>query len=120
MCIRMYSAFKEPGWWVLWCSFFADALADTHQLKSLNSALANVTPRQSRLSDLSAIVLPRQLGLYPRASVGAQRRVRRGPSLGGSTPAGADDSRGALHASPCTLSYTAWWRLAAHPSFLRS
>src|SRR5208337_3733192 len=38
-------------------------------------------------------ILPRQLGLCPRVSVGASRRVRRGPSLGGMTPAGAIEPR---------------------------
>jgi hypothetical protein len=40
--------------------------------------------------------LPRQWGLCPRVLAGAQRRTRRGPSLGELTPAGADNSRGTL------------------------
>jgi len=41
--------------------------------------------------------LPRQSGLRPRASVGAQRTVLRGPSLGELTPAGANNSQDTLH-----------------------
>jgi len=58
----------------------------------------NDIPRKYRPNALCWIILPRQLGLCPRVSAGAQRRVRRGPSLGESTPAGADNSRGTLHA----------------------
>lgn len=47
-------------------------------------------------------LLPSQWGLCPRGLVGADRRVRRGPSLGELTPAGASNSRVTLHADQAT------------------
>jgi hypothetical protein len=60
--------------------------------------LANDNLHQFEFCSAQGRFLPRQSGLCPRVSVGAQRRVRRGPSLGEATPAGAVNSRGALHA----------------------
>lgn len=48
-------------------------------------------------SDHSGRLLPRQLRLRLGVWVGAKRRVRRGPSLGDSTSAGAENSQATLH-----------------------
>src|ERR1035438_10287509 len=76
-----------------------ELLASRSQLTNPNGfeRLANVTPRKFRLSNLSAIFLPRQWGLCPRVLVGASRRVRREPSLGDSSPAGAENSQATLY-----------------------
>ena|ERR1035438_4691561 len=68
-----------------------ELLASCSQLPTLTvlSNWRNVTPRKFDSVPFAAIILPRQLGLCPRASVGTCRRVRRGLSLGGMTPAGA-------------------------------
>lgn len=47
-------------------------------------------------------LLPSQWGLCPRGLVGADRRVRRGPSLGELTPAGASNSQVTLHSDQAT------------------
>lgn len=64
------------------------------------SSLANDNLHHFEFCSAQGQSLPRQSGLCPRASVGAQRRVRRGPSLGELAPAGVNNSRGTLHALP--------------------
>lgn len=73
-------------------------------------------PNESRLNDTLQTIrsvrhcwdfLPSQSALRLRELVGASRRVRRGPSLGELTSAGANNSRVALHAAkrPTTTAY---------------
>ena len=94
-----------------------ELLASRSQLTNPNGfeRLANVTPRKSRLSNLSAIFLPRQWGLCPRVLVGASERVRWEPSLGESTPAGADNSQVTQYAASADSELKALQRASTQP-----
>jgi hypothetical protein len=59
-------------------------------------------PRKTRPKFLAGKILPSQSGLCLRELVGASWRVRRGPSLGDSTSAGAENSQVTQHAANAT------------------
>lgn len=68
----------------------------------LDDVTANEISPNNLDSDFLASSLCRQLG-YPRVCIGASGRVRREPSLGDSTPAGAENSQATLYIASAEL-----------------
>src|ERR1035438_6383293 len=83
--LRIVTVCNLMGLGVLVTSGRCPGLQPSSDLRHLPNAIS----RKIRSDFLDSRFLPRQWGLLPRASVGAQRRVRCGPSSGGMTPAGA-------------------------------
>lgn len=97
----IYTTSKEPsGLGVL-----VKSTASGSQLpaQSLSESLAKLESSRQNIDLVSnASSLCRQLG-YPRVCIGASGRVRREPSLGDSTPAGAENSQATLYIASAEL-----------------